>query len=383
MDELGRTAWPMATQAVCQMAPNPRARRACMYAGGLAGEYMYPRMKKRRLNTPSYKRPLNMTSYRSANKGGSFNQNGKTTRRRKRRTMRRGRKYRKYRRMPSSYRRAVNKMMLRKDLLEATNTYRALSGTQISCEPNECTYSTLTFLERDTIRDALSKSVSRDIDVANTRLADIAIDRTNITDVTQTYNVDTWIVNASRIVTIRNNGDTPCVLEAYWFHQKKALISTVNIYTQLQAALVAKGATSGTCMTDPRYNVRDGGSIFNRYFKLFKYRTWLLNAGDQVIVASHRRKPFIFDRVSPNEDQLAPFTQHVLLRMVGVVSHDETNTSNVGTCNATLDFIDHYHIKFNVENDQGFKKFIEEGTYDAQTIPVVDADPTQEVKETL
>lgn len=382
MDEVGRTAWPLATQAVCQMAPGPRARRACMYAGGLAGEYMYPKMKKRKLQTTTYRRPMNMVSYRSANKGGAYKLNGRLSRKRKR-YPRRGRKYRKYRRLPFSYRRAVNKMMLRKDLLEATNTYRALKGDQVSCEPNQCSYFSFDFLERDTIRDALSKSVSRDIDVANTRLADIAINRNDITDVTQTYNVDTWIVNAHRTLTFRNNGDTPCVMECYWFHQKKSLLSTVTVLDQFQNALVAKGATSGTCMTDPRYNVRDAGSVFNRYFKMFKYRTYLLNAGDQIVVTAQRKKPFLFDRVSTSEDQMAPFTQHILFRMVGVVSHDETNTSNVGTCNATVDVISHYHIKFNVENDQGFKKFIEEGTYDAQTTPVVDAANAEEVKETL
>lgn len=374
----------------CQYLPPPYNRYCSMampyvkYGAPIVAKYLkkkYPSTYKKASAT--FKSRPSMVNYYPASKGGSYSQSGTKKRpSRRRRTYRR--KYsRKYKRMPTSYKKYIGKMLLKRDISEATNTYRSLLSGQLAVEANQCYYNHFTFLDYTGIRDAISQSVMRDIDTANARIEDIAIDRTDATDVANTSNVDTWILNATRVVTIRNNGGTPVILEAYWFHQRKAMTNVSTILTKLQEAFVTKGATSGTCMTDPRYNVRDAGSYFTKFFKMFKYKQFLLNAGDQVVIRLNRRRPFLYNETGANEQHTRPYTQHMLFRLIGVVSHDETTTSNVGTCNGTLDWTSIYHIKFNAENDQGFKYFIESGTWDEQTNPIVDVDEHEETKEDL
>lgn len=330
--------------------------------------------------TFSVRKAPSMVNYYPASKGGPYNQGGKV-RRKPRRKIRR--KIRRRPRRPGVSRRTVSKMLLNKDINESTNTYRSLLSGQLTVEANQCSYNHFTFLDYTGIRDAISQSVARDVDTANNRIEDIAIDRTDATDVANTSNVDTWIINATRIVTLRNNGGTPIIFEAYWFHQRKAMTNVSTILTKLQEGFVTKGATSGTCMTDPRYSVRDAGTYFSKFFKMFKYRQFLLNAGDQIVLRLSRKRPFLYNETGQNEQHTRPYTQHMLFRLIGVVSHDETTTSNVGTCNGTIDWTSIYHIKFNSENDQGFKYFIESGTWDEQTTPLVDVDEHEETKEDL
>lgn len=213
---------------------------------------------------------------------------------------------------------------------------------------------------------------------------EIAVDRTDVTQMAGTSNVETWILNAVDLYTIRNNGGTPCILEAYWIMPKKSYATTSTVLTKFREGVKVKGGTEANVLTDPRYNLRDGGTYFNKFFKIFKYRQYLLNAGDQIIVRLNRRKPFLYDETGAGESLTKSYGQAIVFRLNGVVSHDETTTTAVGTCDCTFDYTIARHMKFNVEPDQGFKHFIEATTaLDEQTAPLVDADTHIETKENL
>lgn len=75
-----------------------------------------------------------------------------------------------------------------------------------------------------------------------------------------------------------------------------------------------------------------------------------------------------------------------MFRLEGVVSHDDTTTTNVGTCDTTLDYVVKSHIKFSgIGGSLKVKNLIVgSGALDAQAIDAkVVVDSIDEVTETL
>lgn len=323
--------------------------------------------------TPSYYNKKKSSSYKSASMGGSYSS---SSRRYGRRKYRRRRKYKK--KVNRSTRKYIKKVV---DNAGDTSTvvHRNISSSQISCEANECSYSFLSFLDHSSIEGALDQAKILDPNAGT--LTEVEVDLNTIDG------LKVKIINAKAIRTFRNNGQTPCNLECYYLFAKKRMGTAVTPLTILEDGLENAGITTNE-LTDLRFNVYDSKS-FNDFFRIMRVKKYRVNAGDEVEIQLNRRKPFIydpdiFDDHSASSKQPKIY-QAVLVRMSGVVSHDDTTTTNVGTCNATLDYMDLTHIKYSVSSNGLRLKNLVVGAsgLDAQTTPKVNIEDVAEVAETL
>lgn len=258
--------------------------------------------------------------------------------------------------------------------------YRNINSGQISCSANECAYSVIEFLYADYIELAINNAKILDPNAGT--LTEVSANLSSIDS------LRTKIINAKRVVTLRNNAKTPCDLEVFWVFAKQRCSSTLTPLTAFEDGLENCGITTNE-LTDMRFNLRDS-KTFRDYFKVYKYKKYRINGGDEVECALNRNKPFMYDP-DLQDDSATSYKmprQYMALvfRIVGVVSHDDTTTTNVGTCDSTLDFVDIAHVKFSSSpSSMKLKNFISgTGTLDAQVAGAkVDTTDVTEVSETL
>lgn len=306
-------------------------------------------------------------NYRSANNGGTY---GKK------------RRYKKKRRYNKKIDKRTKKYM--KKIAEnaadsSTLTWRDINSGQISCEVNEVSYSNFDFLDVAMIENALDNAVILDPNAGT--LAKVNVDLTTIDG------LKSRILNAKFLIVLRNNGFTPCDIKCYHVFAKRRMSSSENMTTVFEDGLEDIGITTGE-QTNPRFDIYDSPR-FRQYFKIFKVKKYRVNAGDEVTLELNRHKAFnydpdLIDQYSANDKQPGIF-QGIIVRMEGVVSHDDTTTSNVGTCNATLDWITKTHIKYSISSIGKFKQLqAGGGAYDAQAVNAkVVIEDVAEVTETL
>lgn len=317
-------------------------------------------------------KPRKSVSYKSANMGGSYGYGRRYGRRRGRKTRR---KYKK--RVNKSTRNYIKKVTSSAQDSSAV-TWRDIDSGQISCEANQCSYNNLNFLLHTQIEDALDQGKLLDPNAGT--LTEVDADLTSING------LRVKIINAHSQWTFRNNGQTPCDVKCYYVFLKRRIGTADGMSTIFEDGLENLGITTNE-LTDLRFDVYDSPT-FKQFYKVWKVRKYRVNAGDELTLTLRRKTPFVydpdlFDKHSASSKQHRIY-QGVFLRMSGVVSHDDTTTSNVGTCNATLDFVNQTHIKFSTSAGLKLKNLVvSSNSLDAQTTPKVNIEDVAEVSETL
>lgn len=262
---------------------------------------------------------------------------------------------------------------------QSVATWRDIAPSQISCEENQCNYASYVFLDVNQLEDAIDQMKVINVNTNNAEATAM--------DPTAQDGLRTKILNAQSSFTIRNNGRTPCYLEARWLFVKRRMTASDTPTSIFEDGLENRGITSNET-TDLRFNVYDSPE-YNNFFKIYKYRKYYIQPSQEVHIVLRRTRPFIydpdhFDKHNASDSQ-SKFTQWLHFRIQGVVSHDDTTTNLVGTCDATLDVVRTTHIKFSSIMGQGYRYYVVgSGALNTQTagskvnIPSVD-----EVGETL
>ncbi len=294
-----------------------------------AAAYGYQRYSKNGYKPAYNKRPPR--TYKPAGRGGVISGYAK---KRSYRRKRRGRG------VPRSFKKYVNRISQAKDDNLAVNVFRDIDSGNLTVEENQCSYTTFGFLLQDDIEDALDGMQIIDVVGGNAT-------KTAMNPLTAD-SVHCRILNAKLIFDIRNNGATPCYLEVYWLFPKRRTAAATTPLTIFENGLENRGVTTNE-LTDLRFNIRDSPA-FRKYFKVYKFRKFLVNAGDELQIVMNRKKPFTYrpDEFDDhtNSVSLPNHSQHIVFRMKGVVSHDDTTPTLVGTCDSTLDYVRTRHIKF-------------------------------------
>lgn len=261
----------------------------------------------------------------------------------------------------------------------STGTWRDIAPSQLSCEENQCSYASYVLLDVNQIEDAIDQMKVINVSTGNATATAM--------DPTTQDGLRTNIINAKSKFMIRNNGKTPCHLECRWLFVKKRMTASQTPTSVFEDGLENKLITSSE-ITDLRFNVYDSRE-YNNFFKIYKYKKYYLNPGDEIELEICRNKSYLydpdhFDQHSASDSQPG-LTQWLHFRMQGVVSHDDTTTNLVGTCDATLDVVRLTHIKFSSIMGQGFKyAVVGGGSLDTQSAgSKVNIPATDEVGETL
>lgn len=321
------------------------------------------------------KKSTAVSSYKPSNQGGIYAPSGRVlNRRRRRRVVKKKKAY-----VPKGVKKYVKSVVSNSENNQV-GVYRNINSGQISCSANECAYSVIEFLYADYIELAINNAKILDPNAGT--LTEVSANLSTID------NLRTKIINAKREITLRNNAKTPCDLECYWVFAKQRCASTLTPLTAFEDGLENCGITTNE-LTDIRFNLRDSKS-FRDYFKVYKYRKYRINGGDEISCSLNRKKPFIYDPDLQDDSstsyKMPRQYMALVFRIVGVVSHDDTTTTNVGTCDATLDYVDIAHLKFSSSpSSMKLKNFISgTGSLDAQAVGAkVNTTDVTEVAETL
>lgn len=262
---------------------------------------------------------------------------------------------------------------------QAVGTWRDIDSGQISCEENQCAYSSQVFLDVNQIENAIDDMKVINVSTGNASATDM--------DPTTQDGLKTKIINAYSEINIRNNGKTPCYLEVRWLFTRRRTTATATPSSIFEDGLENKLITANET-TDLRFNVWDSPE-YNRFFKTYKYRKYYMLPSQELMLKICRKKPYLydpdhFDQHSASDGQPG-LTQWLHFRIRGVVAHDDTTTNLVGTCDATLDYIRTTHIKFSSVMGQGFKYCVTgASTLDTMTAgSVVNIPSTDETGEQL
>lgn len=293
----------------------------------------------------------------------------------------RRRRYRKGRLPARWLRRYIKQRISYADNDEDINTFRNRWSSQIECELNECVYNTFTLGHRDYLDEVIQDTKITDYDPATELIEQKVVDLDD--QHAQTRRIR--FLGMKMVGQFRNNGSTPMYMEVYWFRcQRSCNGSALQPYNCWLNSMTNKGAGAGYD-TDTRYNIYDGKQLLSRFWKQTCYKKYLLNAGDELTLSLSNMKPFWYNPTdSENQDFLRGIAVAMIIRTIGVVSHDSETTTSVGTCNGTIDYIFHSHTKY-VGKISAKTKWLKvgDGDFDAQTVPIVDGPPVEELKEEL
>lgn len=278
--------------------------------------------------------------------------------------------------IPKQLIRYVNRAVSNKSDNSSICTWRDVDSGQISCEANQVSYTPIDFLTAAQIENAIDQA--KILDPAGGTLAEVTVDLTTIDG------LKTKILNAKLVRTLRNNGQTPCTIKCYYVFSKMRVAQSMSI--AFEDGLENSGIIANE-LTDCRFDVYDSHT-FKQFFDIKRVKTFRLGAGDEVTLQLNRRRPFLYDPDLLDQhsasQKVPKVYQGIFIRMEGVVSHDDTDTSAVGTCNATLDWVEHCHIKYSVNSGMKLKNLlVGSGAFDAQVTPKVNIDQVIEVSETL
>jgi len=223
------------------------------------------------------------------------------------------------------------------------------------------------------IEDAIGTSTQLEDDAGGLLDVDLAAG-------VSTFNKKTRILNCVHRYEIRNNGQIPVNLECYWVGYKHRSASSETPTSNFNLGMIDRGITAGAT-TDIRFNLYDSPQ-FKKYHKVFKHQKHRLNGGDELTLFLKRNKPFVYDPNdldnSTSSARMARVCQALVIRMTGVVAHDDTTPTLVGTGNGTVDWIKFAHIKWESDPDTKFRHLqTGAGTLGTLTTPVVDG-PTIE-----
>lgn len=282
--------------------------------------------------------------------------------------VKRGRRPRRYKKkVPRAVARYVKNAVRHADNDDAVNTWRDISGFQWSCDINQCNYYSATLGLRSDIEDAIDGAK---VPYNNAGVPDYAT--VDLTDISVIKNAQIHIHQMISRYHLRNNGHTPCYIECFWFKCRRPCDSGDNPYAMFDQQLTNKGIASNH-YTDPRFNMWDAGSALKKFWRMYRYRKYNMNAGDELRL-DLKARPFQYN-VSDDQTFInsPKRTHYIIIRVIGVPSHDETSTGNVGTCPATLDVVRHRHIKFSAKLADRFKHIqLGSTTLDEMTTPQTD-----------
>lgn len=247
---------------------------------------------------------------------------------------------------------------------DVKNTYRNMFSDQIDIPINTCVYTEFKLLGKQDIQTATDGA---QVPTINAGVPDTTT--VDLNDITNNENARIRILNASTVIKARNNGNMPVRLEAYYFLCKDDTTATYDAKECINLDLGEKQVTAP--LTDPRFNVIDCQHQLKRYWKLYKKQVFTVNPGDDLFFSLVRKQPRTW-HVGGDFENIKGMSQQLVTRCLGVVSHDQTNTGEVGYGDGTIDYVVHKHIKFSAQVNHDFHEVLEgTGILGTQTEPTV------------
>lgn len=259
-----------------------------------------------------------------------------------------------------------------------TNTKRDVGTFQHTHAANQCQYDFYSLGNCSQLNSAVSDAhmpyvdsdaigIVTDMNLANLTGADYKIK----------------FLNMMFKLQIRNNGQMPVKLNAWWVKPKK---DTNTNPTQSLTKIDVDGDDNTFSITDPRYMPYDAPGFRNEW-KVYKSGKYILNAGDEVELIVQRKNPRWYDprefTANANEYVKGMYLG-LFMRTEGVPAHDDTTTSNVGLSDGTLDIVKRTHFKFSTMKGVKMHRVLEgTGDFDTLTTAVVAGPDVEEIKEAL
>ena len=253
----------------------------------------------------------------------------------------------------------------------AVRTYRSVGALQFSCSPNQCAYASAQ-LWTSTEKEAAFVSLDF-MDRAATPAQDV------ISPTLTTLSNKILFKNTYLKCTMANNGAIPCNVTAYWVQTK------VNTNDNPKQAMTEVDDEVGITDVDTNILVFPTDlPQFSRIYKILKTEKACLRAGDQM-VSKYVKKNDKYDHLSHNQHGLSYDRGDIfcMLRCEGVLSHDKTNVTNVGSSEGTIDYEVYISTKMVYPSDFKFKTVTVNNAYQTVADPVVQGPNVIEIEETL
>lgn len=290
---------------------------------------------------------------------------------------------RRFGRRRGSWKRYVNRKLTRLSQ-QPINVRRYNLTGQLIWSTNQCNYTGAYALTADQIEANLATSniLVPDVDTNGTYTG--SLERINQPSNNSDGNNKSKILNWVSVYRFRNNATMPAKLDAYWCFCKKDHDVVYN--DLLTDGFTDAGMVGATAYNDVNIYPRDNRT-FQKFWRIRKHRHMEIPAGGEVTLKLVRRKPFYYDPAQFDTSALTYLkgvSQLLLVRGHGVISHDATTHTEVGTSNGTLDWKYDTHCKWVPIVDQNYKLMQSANNLGAQAAgPTVTIEPVEEEKMAL
>lgn len=265
--------------------------------------------------------------------------------------------------------------------LEKTNVFatyerRKLDDAQLACSANQCAYgisTTVPWFGISNINNSVDSLIYYDRTAGTT--GEVNLDITN---------ANTAVSNALRVnvyskVMIANNHSIPCDVDMYLLKAKIWTDDRPQDSITAGETMLGVSNASTNILTYP-----SDFKTFNDTYSILKHHKVHLTAGDHAEMIHNESTMWDHNKM----EDLAAATGATYMkgslwwffRIQGIVSHDQTTTTNIGFSDATIDIIEKskYYIRY--PSDAKFHKIETGNSLGSLTVPVIQAPTVEEVK---
>lgn len=220
---------------------------------------------------------------------------------------------------------------------------RTISYGNIKCETNEVNYSEFLTATSYEAGQLFSNNPFRYVDPTNGTTG--TVDWSTIMNSNSTIpgHIDLMIKNWRVSVTFRNNYNDPIKVEVF-FISRRLNESEVNStpLAQFDLGLVQAGASTTTAIarTDPNWTLYNS-PLFVDNWKITSHKKFYMKPGDELFRSlktpfyAFNTKDFV---VGSSSQLISPKLHAMIVRVQGIIIHDTTDQTKVGTAEAGLDF---------------------------------------------
>jgi len=163
------------------------------------------------------------------------------------------------------------------------------------------------------------------------------------------------VFGATKTFHMHNPGNRPIDVICYWIVPRRILSDDEDPLQIWQGQV----STTYSGITDPELVPGLHPFMFKQWtdkFRVFKTRQFVLDPGQDRVVAMHRRKYFRYSSAKYGKDttdvQFLPgISQFLMVRIRGHLAHDATSESEINFGPATLHVLETMKARVNLENN--------------------------------
>lgn len=249
---------------------------------------------------------------------------------------------------------------------------KSLNGYHIGNSINQTHYHEITFLRKTEIEASYGKTKRL---IQSGAVPDVETPYLEASEAAKTK-----YKRGFAFTTIRNNDPTKASakLQVTWYTCRENTDQTpVQCWVADMNARDALGSTALADLYNPMWNIRQpiaGGTLL-KHWRQTKQANYELTGGDSCTIAQRRRTPFNYVKTEATTLYLKGVSQMAVVRYLGNIVHDQTDTSQVGYARVVLDCVHQCEDSWNVDktSDKKHHTYLKDVATDLGTVVTEEA----------